>query len=909
MTTGSHRQASQSLGSHVRLNFLLKAHDFPYYNQGMTTTPILYTKLYIPPLRPSLVARPRLIERLNKGLPGKLTLISASAGFGKTTLVSHWLTSCDRQVAWLSLDEADNDSIRFLTYLFAALQSVGASIDERLIGLLNSPQPPLIDTILPALIQGTTIITDPFVLVLDDYHVIHDRQIDHVLSYLIEHMPPHMHLVMATRAEPRLSLARLRVRGQLTELRASDLRFTYSEAAEFLSRETGMALTAENITALENRTEGWAAGLQLAAISMQGSNDINSFIESFTGSHRFVTDYLMEEVLAQQPEHVQNFLLDTSILDRLCGPLCDAVLSREAGAAPAGYSSGQEILEYLERSNLFLVPLDHERCWYRYHHLFADFLRQRLPEHRQISCHLRASSWYEDQGLAAEAFRHAAAGRDIDRAAHLAEGNGMPLLFRGAVAPVMNWLESLPREEMEARPTLLVMYASGLLMRGQMSGVEQKLTAAEKMLLTASQDDKVRDLIGHIASIRATLAVSRHKAEVIMAESLRALEYLHPDNLPVRTATVWTLGYAYQLLGDRAAAGKAYAEALSNSQRIGHVMITIMATLGLGIIQEADNLLHAAAETYRLVLELAGEPPLPAACEAYLGLARLCYEWNDLEGAQEYGQRSIELAQQFDQADRVIAGEVFLARLKLARGEVGSAALILAKAEQSARQHNFEHQIPHIAAAYVSVLLSQGELAAAAELASKHELHLDLARAYLAQGDTGAALSVLTPLREEAEAKELKDEHLKVRILQAAALFNHGDKSAAVKVLVDALMMAEPSGFIRTFVDEGACIERLLREVRTQGVAGDYIDRLLIAFTPADSPAPAAQAETLIEPLSGRELEVLRLIAEGLSNLEISGRLHIALTTVKGHNRIIFDKLQVSRRTEAVARARALGLL
>ncbi|MNU89262.1 HTH-type transcriptional regulator MalT [compost metagenome] len=882
------------------------------------TTPILYTKLYIPPLRPSLVARPRLIERLDKGLPGKLTLISASAGFGKTTLASHWLTGSDRQVAWLSMDEADNDSTRFLTYLFAALKPIGANMEEGLIGLLQSPQPPPIESILTVLIQEITILSDPFVLVLDDYHVIHDRQIDHALSYLIEHMPPQMHLVMTTRTDPRLSLARLRVRGQLTELRAADLRFTPSETAEFLIRETGLTLTAEHITALATRTEGWAAGLQLAAISMQGSEDIGSFIQSFTGSHRFVTDYLMEEVLEQQPEHVQDFLLGTSILDRLCGPLCDAVLGREARADSTGQSSGQDVLEYLERANLFLIPLDQERCWYRYHHLFADFLRQRLPQGSKSSYHLRASRWYEDHGLAIEAFHHAVSAHDIDRAAYLVEGNGMPLLFRGAVAPVMNWLESLPGKEMDARPSLWVMYASGLLLRGQMSGVEQKLIAAEQALQAAEQNDKVLDLIGHIASIRATLAVSKHQAEVIMAESQRALEYLHPDNLPVRIATTWTLGYAYQLLGDRAAAGKAYAEALLNSQRIGHVMITIMAALGLGNIQEFDNQLHAAAETYRLVLDMAGDPPLPSACEAHLGLARLCYEWNDLEGAQEHGQRSVELAQQFEQADRVVAGEVFLARMKLALGEVSSAAFILAKADHFARQHNFEHQIPRIAAAQVPVLLRQGNLEAAAQLAQKHELPLCEARLHLAQGDTFAALSVLTPLRQEAQAKGIQDERLNVMVLQAAALYAHGDRLTAVQVLTDALTMAEPSGFIRIFLDEGIHMQRLLREAATQGIMESYVGRLLTEFegerlshdfTPPDRSANPVPAGTLIEPLSGRELEVLRLIAEGLSNREISERLYIALTTVKGHNRIIFDKLQVSRRTEAVARARTLGLL
>src|SRR6266702_2709395 len=412
------------------------------------STPILATKLYIPRLRPNVVSRPRLIERLNEGLHGKLILIAAPAGFGKTTLVSQWLAAGPRPTAWLSLDEGENDPTRFLTYLVAALQTIAATLGEGALGVLQSPQPPPTEAILTALLNDLTTIQDQFVLVLDDYHVIEAKPIDQVLTYLVEHLPPHMHLVITTREDPQLPLARLRARGHLTEVRTADLRFTPSEAAAFLNQVMGLPLSAEDIAALERRTEGWIAGLQLAALSMQGHEDAASFIRSFTGSHHFVLDYLVEEVLGQQSERVQTFLLRTSILDRMSGPLCDAVVLDPS-------ISGQATLEYLEHANLFIIPLDNERRWYRYHHLFADLLRQRL--HQSIASspgdaqsqvnelHIRASLWYEDHGLSMEAFHHAAAAHDVERATRLVEGKGMPLQFRGAVVPVLHWLKSLPK--------------------------------------------------------------------------------------------------------------------------------------------------------------------------------------------------------------------------------------------------------------------------------------------------------------------------------------------------------------------------------------------------------------------------------------------------------------------------------
>ena len=886
--------------------------------------PILATKLYIPPPRPRVVPRPRLIERLNDGphrRPG-VTLISAPAGFGKTTLVSEWVAGGERlepkvRAAWLSLDEGDNDPRRFLVYLVAALQTISANIGAGVLRALQSPQPPPTESILTSLLNEITTVTGNFVLVLDDYHVIEAQAIDLALAFLLERLPPQLHLVIATREDPDLPLARLRARGQMTELRAADLRFTASEAAEFLNQAMGLKLSAENIAALETRTEGWIAGLQLAAISMQGRQDATGFIESFTGSHRFVMDYLVEEVLHQQSERVQDFLLRTSILDRLCGPLCEAVLL-DASAA------GQETLDYIERANLFVVPLDNERRWYRYHQLWADLLRQRLhqsiaastgeAESRVNELHLRASQWYEDNGLEIEAFQHAAAANDVERAERLIEGRGIPLHFRGAVTTILGWLESLPKTVLDARPSLWWRYASLLLINGQTTGVDEKLDAAEAALPATEPDEQTRNFVGRIAAARATLALTRYQAETMIAQSRRALEYLHPGNLSLRANANWTLGYAYLFQGDRAAARQALTEAISLSQASGDIFTTILATVGLGNVQEAENQLPPAAETYRRVLQLAGDQPLQIISEAHLGLARVLYEWNDLQAAEPHGRQSLHLARQYDSViDRFVICEVFLARLKLAQGDVAGAAAILAQADQSARQKNFVYRIPEVAAAQVLTLLRQGNLAAAAHLAETHQLPLGQARVRLAQGDAPAALAALEPWRRQVEARGWQDERLKVMVLQAVAHQAYGEKDKAVQVLGDALALAEPGGFIRIFVDEGAPIAQLLSEAAAQGLRPDYIGKLLAVFqaeaqqTEVKSHLPAAQP--LIEPLSQRELEVLQLMAQGLSNGGISERLFLALSTIKGHNQKIFDKLQVQRRTEAVARARDLGLL
>lgn len=872
---------------------------------------LLQTKLFVPRIRPLLVPRPRLIAKLNQGLHRQLTLISAPAGFGKTTLITEWIDGCERPFAWLSLDERDNDLPRFLAYFIAALQTLSPEIGKRTTEILESPQQPPPESILTILLNEITAVREGFALVLDDYHTLDAQQIDQALAFLLEHQPPQMHLVIATREDPSLPLARLRARGQLTEIRAADLRFTPAEAAEFLNRVMGLNLSEDTIAALESRTEGWIAGLQLAAISMQGHQDAASFVNSFTGSNRFVLDYLIEEVLAQQSETIRTFLLCTSILERMCGSLCDAIL-------PDPSAAGQGILEQLEHANLFIVPLDNERRWYRYHHLFGDLLRQQLgqslPPEEIAALHIRASHWYENNNMAFEAFHHAAAANDIERAERLIKTDMIPLHSRTAVTTVLDWLEFLPRAVLDATPWLWVRAAMLALNAGQTIGVEEKLQAAEKAWQNAAGDNETRDLIGQIAALRATLALAQYQQEAMIIQSRRALAHLHPDNLPFRSRALRTLGFAHQIEGDRAAARQFYTEALAIRQTSGNIHLTVSAITGLGNLQEAENQLHQAAESYRHALQLLSDQQPPNADQEYIGLARIFYEWNDLDTAEQYGQQSLQLAQQYDRTvDRYVICELFLARLKLAREDIAGAADLIEKADLTARQQNFAKRLPDIAAIQVLILLRQGQLAAAAQLSRQYDLPLIQARVFIAQDDPSAALSILEPYRQQMEARGWADERLKAMVLQSLALYAQGEKNQAVHLLGEALIVVEPEGFVRLFLDEGSRMAELLYAVAEQEIRPNYVKKLLAAFEAEKKDERQFTAvpshPSLVESLTSRELEILRLIAQGHSNAEISQRLYLALSTVKGHNLRIFDKLQAQNRTEAVARARELGLL
>ena len=887
-------------------------------------TTILASKLYIPPPAPTLVPRTRLVKRLDAGARGKLTLVSAPAGFGKTTLVSSWSAKAQvdgrRGIAWLSLDTEDNDPVRFVTYAVAALRTIAPDVGGSVLELLQAGQQVASPAILTALLNAIASITDPFVLILDDLHLIENEAVEDALAFLIDHQPPQMHLVITTREDPALPLARLRARGQLVELRAADLRFTAAEASEFLNRAMGLELTEQDVAALEERTEGWIAGLQLAALSLQGHlDDAADFIESFTGSHRFVMDYLVEEVLTQQTAAVQTFLLRTSILDRLCGPLCDAVVCDPA-------TPGQETLETLERANLFLIPLDNQRRWYRYHHLFGDLLRQRLRAQglgiasdggeAVAELHRRASAWCEANGLELDAFRHATAANDIANADRLLAGKGMPLHFRGAVTPVLNWLASLPSAVLDKWPRLWVMYASALSMTGNLIFVEEKLQAAEAALDGRELNDEHRNLIGHIAAIRAFLAATQYDAEAIIAQSQRALEYLHPDNLPVRTATAWKLGIAYQLRGERAAAMHALQEAIATSERTGNLIVATSARAALGRVQESNNQLQLAKGTYRSILEAVSNRWQPAAGEAHLGLAGLAYVWNDLDAAQQHGEQSLRVAEQMANVDNPVASRVLLAKVALARGDMETASAILARAERDMIEQKVTHQAPLVVTAQIFMLLRQDNVTAAANLLRAHNLPLCSARVQLAQGNAAAALALLGRVRAEAEQRDWADQRLRALVLQSLALRADGQSEEALSLLGEALRMAAPEGFVRLFLDEGLPMARLLAAAARRGVLPTYTGTLLAAFEAephwaeeSNTVAGDRPPSSLVDPLSERELEILALIATGLKNQEIADQLIISLNTVLYHTKNIYGKLGVNKRALAIARARELALI
>lgn len=900
-------------------------------------TPLLATKLYIPPLRTNFIQRQRLRTMLDVGAQGKLTLISAPAGFGKTTLISEWLQQGKTQSAWLSLDEDDNEPARFLTYLIAAVQKLLPTVGQSLLVTLHSPQTPPVETLLTSLLNEITTATaqadlahNKCFLVLDDYHLLTNSVIDDALAFLIDYLPPQLHLVITTREDPPLPLARMRARAQLTEIRAADLRFTPDEAATFLNQAMGLDLTAEEIAALEARTEGWIAGLQLAAVSMQGhlrgQQDRSNFIQSFTGSHRFVMDYLLEEVLHQQPAAIQTFLLHTAVLERMCGPLCEALL-----ASPAG--SGQATLELLEQANLFLVPLDSERRWYRYHHLFGELLRQRLQQ--QIATgdeetpsvealHIRASVWYEANDHELEAFHHATLAQDYARAERLIEGNGMPLHFRGHIRPVLRWLDTLPPAVKDAYPSLWLAHASTLLATGLIVRTEEVLNAAERLLATketaGSLDIAERDLVGRIAAIRATVAAGLQKRAVIISESQRALEFLHPENLAFRTSTNWKLGYAYHLGGDFAAAKVEYQEAIAKSQASGNKIFTIMSHIGLADIYLIETHLPLAAEHYQHAVTLYGEQPLPSASEAFSGLAQIYYEWNELDMAQTYAEQGIQLGRQWEDSDTPIRSEWMRARVLLARGEFARAAGSATATVNAMLEANFIRHLDNVLATLVMAMLAQDKLPEAAALVGQHEAPLCQARVHLAQGKLPCALTRLADTRQIMTERKQADKVLQVTVLQAVALQATGQTEEALQELGAALGQAEPSGYIRLFADEGAPMAQLLQQflpnAATHGIDPNYVHKLLDAIAAKTMPMAAeyaqidaTQEQPLAEPLSDREIEVLALIAAGRKNQEIADALFVSLNTVRYHTKNIYGKLGVNKRTQAVARAQELGLL
>jgi LuxR family maltose regulon positive regulatory protein len=914
----------------------------------MSSAPILATKLYVPPPQPRVVLRPRLIEHLNEGLHRRLILVSAPAGFGKTTLLGEWLAGCGRPAAWLSLDEGDSDPARFLSYLLAALQTIAPNVGEGMLRVLQSPQPPPTESILTNLLNEIAAVEVDLVLVLDDYHAIDSRAVDDALAFLLEHLPPRMHLVIATREDPDLHLARFRGRGQLAELRAADLRFNSSEAAGFLNRVMGLNLSAEDLAALETRTEGWIAGLQLAALSMRGREDVSGFVRAFAGDNRYIVDYLVEEVLQRQPEHIRSFLLQTSILERLRGPLCDAVTGQEDGNAR---------LEALERGNFFIVPLDDKRQWYRYHHLFAEVLYAHLMQEqpdRASTLHRRASEWYEHNGSVADAIRHALAAEDFERAADLVE-LAVPVMRRSRQeATLLSWLKALPDELFRCRPVLNVHYAGTLLQSGEFVGVEDRLRDASRWLDTTAvtrerpdepaaemvvmHEEAFRRLPGSIAMYRAGIALARGNVPETVTYARRVLDLAPEDDHFQRGAAAALLGLASWTSGDLEAAHRSYADGMAHLQQAGYISDAVGGSMTSADIRVAQGRLREAMRTYEHALRLAaehGDPVMRGTADMYVGMAEVHRERNDLEAATQHLLRSEEQGEHTGFPQYRYRWRVAMARILEAQGDLNGALDLLDEAERL-YVSDFHPDVRPIAALRARIWIAQGRLGEALDWAGEQGLsahddlgyvrefeHVTLTRVLLARykidradGSMLEAMGLLERLLQAAEAGGRMGSVIEILVLQALAYKAQGERPSALVPLKSALTLAEPEGYVRVFVDEGRPMAQLLSEAAAHGIMPDYTGRLLAAFEAEEQKsadeshvAPAPPAQSLIEPLSQRELEVLRLIARGLSNREISERLFLALITVKGHNRNIFRKLQVRRRTEAVALARELGLL
>jgi LuxR family maltose regulon positive regulatory protein len=924
------------------------------------SAPILAIKLYIPPTRPGIVPRPRLVEQLKAGLAkdGKLTLISASAGFGKTTLVGEWIAGCGRPVAWVSLDEADNNPIHFLAYLVTALQTIESKIGTDVLAAIQSAQPPSVESLLTVLLNEIIALPDKFILVLDDYHAIDSKPVDQVLTFLLEHMPPQMYLVIATREDPQLPLARLRARGQLTELRAADLRFTPVESAEFLNQKMGLNLSPENIIALEARTEGWIAGLQLAALSMQGQKDAASFIQSFTGSHRFILDYLVEEVLQRQQEHVSNFLLHTSILDQLCGPLCDAI---------TGQMDGKEMLKALEQGNLFVIPLDAQRQWYRYHHLFADVLQEHLkgtqPERVSV-LHRRASEWYEKNGLPHDAIRHALAAGDFARAADLIELVMPAMNHSQQFATLLGWLKALPDELVRVRPVLSIWYASVSLSCGELGGVEPRLRDAERWLDTTADttgmvvvdEEEFRRAPGMIPLIRAGLALARGDMPETVKNARRVLDLAPEDDLMMLGGAASQLGLAAWTSGDLDTAQRMTAEGMANLQLGGYISPAIGSAIVLADIQIAQGYLHEAMTTYERALQWAtepGAPVLPGAADMHVGMSSLHREHNDLQTAIQHLLTSQALGELASMPQNPYRWCAAMARIREAQGELDEALDLLDQAEHLYAA-NFSPNVRPVATLKARVWVAQGRLGEALawtreqglsvenELSYLHEFDaITLARVllFLYQSDRAdrsiqEAMGLLERLLKAAEEGGRKGSTIEILVLQSIAYHAQGDLLAALKPLQKALTLAEPEDYVRMFVDEGSPMTQLLLEAASRGIMPDYTGKLLRAFEaeqpgsagksphptplavlpegPRQSPRPTGErgdGEHLTEPLSQRELEVLRMFKTELSGPEIARELVIALSTVRTHTKSIYSKLNVNNRRAAVKRAAELNLI
>ena len=900
------------------------------------TTPLLSTKFFIPPARPGVVSRPRLLERLDAGSHAKLILISAPAGYGKTTLITQWIQQIQSnktaQICWYSLDEDDNGTQQFFRYLASAVEALPGQ-QSTLKQLIQSPQPLPVKNLMNAFINDAAAVSTPFFLILDDYHVIESAEIDQAMDIIIENMPPPMRLIITSRSDPGFPMARRRARAELIELHADEMRFTEAEAARFLQQTMGLTLLPAQIAALENRTEGWIAGLQMAVLSMQNRGDVTGFIDSFTGSHRFIMDYLLEEVLNQQSVEVQDFLLQTAVLTHLCADLCDALRQTPPPS--------QQILEQLETHNIFLIPLDNDRRWYRYHHLFADLLRQQLQQQQPdkvADLNGRASVWYENNGQEIKAIQHALAAKDVERVADLLELAWPTMDITSQSAAWLGWAKTVPDEIVCTRPVLDVAYAWALLDEGDMAAADVHLRDVEQRLQQPSPKIVIVDkeqfqwLPATIASARAYHARMLGDTPSTMKYAQQALDLLPEDDYIKRIPAMMLLGLMYWGQGELDTAYQSVDDAISVFRKAGQITFAIGGTCCLANMRIAQGRLQDAVSIYERALQLAlaqGDPAVPGTADLYLGLAGLHHERGNVEEVQQNLSKSEALSEEaltyWPYRLRITQ-----AQIKQSQGDMDGAITLLDEAETL----YFSTPIPNlrpVSALKMRVWIAQGKLTAALGWEREQGLsvaddlsflrqfeHITLARLRLAQYKQGGndhamleAMALLNRLLKAAEEGRWLTSMIEILLLQAVAHQAQDNLPLARVPLARALTLAEPEGYVRIFVDEGLPMVRLLQKMNGEkAVMKRYCHTLLTAFAAQAETQPSSpNPQPLVDPLSERELEILALIAAGLKNKEIAEQLVISVNTVLYHNKNIYSKLGVNKRALAIAQAKEIGLI